>query len=273
MKKKKKFYFAVTVIFLLTNISLQAQEQEESGSRAYWATSGNALQSNHDFIGTTNNKPLIVKTNNTLRMFIDTLGNIGLNTMVPYQMLHVVDGNILITGSSDRAPGSYNGSILFGCSASSDNQYGQWGIEYVSNENEGYGLNFWRPWAPGQLYGDHFLFLADSGNVGIGTKNPQAKLAVNGDILAKSIRVNTSSTYWPDYVFENDYQLMSIEELDAYIALHHHLPNIPSAKEIEEKGEVNMEEMNAMLLEKVEELTRYVIDLQKQIDELKNGKE
>ena len=188
-------------------------------------------------------------------------------------MLHVVDGNIMITGSSTRAPGSPNGSMLFGSTADTSDHFGRWGIEYLCNENDGYGLNFWRPWAPNIMGGNYYLFLSDSGNVGIGTKNPQAKLAVNGDLLAKSIRVNTSSTYWPDYVFEKDYQLMSIEELDTYIALHHHLPGIPSANEIEAKGEVNLEEMNALLLEKVEELTRYVIDLQKQLDELKNGKE
>ena len=55
--------------------------------------------------------------------------------------------------------------------------------------------------------------------------------------------------------------------------IHRHLPNVPSAKEIEEKGDVNLGTMNAILLEKVEELTRYVIDLQHQIDELKKGKE
>lgn len=195
------------------------------------------------------------------------------NTTAPYQMLHVVDGNILITGSSTRAPGCQNGMILFGDTAGPNDIYGRWGIEYVNSETEGYGLNFTRPWSPGQLYGNHFLFLADSGNVGIGTKNPQAKLAVNGDILAKSIRVNTSSTYWPDYVFGEDYNLMSLKELEIYITQYHHLPGVPSADEVETKGEVDLSEMNAVLLEKVEELTRYIIDLQKQIDELRNGKE
>ena len=55
--------------------------------------------------------------------------------------------------------------------------------------------------------------------------------------------------------------------------LHKHLPGIPSASEVEEKGSVDLGEMNTLLLQKVEELTKYIIDLQKQIDELKNGKE
>ena len=206
-------------------------------------------------------------------MCIDTTGNIGLNTYCPHQMLHIVDGNILLSHTSGRAPGSVNGSILFGDIADSTDHFGHWGIEYVSNESEGYGLNFWRPWTSTQIGGNHYLFLSDSGNVGIGTKNPQAKLAVNGDILAKSIRVNTSSTYWPDYVFGKDYNLMSLRELEAYIAKNKHLPGIPSAREIDAMNEVDLGEMNALLLEKVEELTRYIIELQKQIDELRNGKE
>ena len=113
----------------------------------------------------------------------------------------------------------------------------------------------------------------EASNIGIGTNDPQAKLAVNGEILAKSVRVNTGSTYWPDYVFGNDYNLMSLRELEQYVNAHKHLPGIPSAQEVEERGNVDLGAMNALLLEKVEELTRYVIDLQNQIDELKNGKE
>ena len=270
--KKLAFLTTLAAILFVPTV-LQAQEQEEPNRLIYWSTSGNASTTKYDFLGTTDNKPLSVKTNNTLRMYIDTSGNVGFNTKTPYQMLHIVDGNILITGSSTRAPGCQNGMILFGDTAGPNDIYGRWGIEYVNSETEGYGLNFTRPWRPNQLSGNHFLFLADSGNVGIGTKNPQAKLAVNGDVLAKSIRVNTSSTYWPDYVFGKDYNLMNLKELEIYITQYRHLPGVPSANEVETKGEVDLGEMNAILLEKVEELTRYIIDLQKQIDELKKGKE
>ena len=117
------------------------------------------------------------------------------------------------------------------------------------------------------------MYISKTGNVGIGTNNPQAKLAVNGEILAKSVRVNTNATYWPDYVFEDSYNLMSLRELERYVNAHKHLPGVPSAQEVEAKGDVDLGAMNALLLEKVEELTRYVIDLQNQIDELKKGKE
>ena len=134
-------------------------------------------------------------------MIINTSGNVGIGTTRPKQMLHIVDGNILISRTSSvRAPGSTNGSLLFGDTTTLNNPFGEWGIEYVDSEDEGYGLNFWRPW--NNEYGtlNNCLFLKNNGNIGVGTNNPQAKLAVNGEILAKSVRVNTSATYWPDYV-------------------------------------------------------------------------
>lgn len=116
---------------------------------------------------------------------------------------------------------------------------------------------------------NYVLFLDNNGKVGVGTSKPQAKFAVNGDILAKSIRVNTSSTYRPDYVFSFDYELMSLKDLENYITENKHLPGIISAEEVDEQGDVDLGEMNTKLLEKIEELTLYIIDLQKQIDKLK----
>ena len=74
---------------------------------------------------------------------------------------------------------------------------------------------------------------------------------------------------WPDYVFGEEYKLMDLKELESYVNANKHLPGVPSSCEVEEQGDVDLGEMNAILLEKVEELTRYVIDLQKQIDEMK----
>jgi hypothetical protein len=73
----------------------------------------------------------------------------------------------------------------------------------------------------------------------------------------------------PDYVFEKDYPLTSLEELKAYIDQHKHLPEVPSAKEMGENG-INLKEMNLLLLKKVEELTLYVIELKKEVDSVKN---
>jgi hypothetical protein len=75
----------------------------------------------------------------------------------------------------------------------------------------------------------------------------------------------------PDFVFESDYQLMSLEEVEAFIEENGHLPGVPSAEETEENG-INVSEMNMMLLQKVEELTLYILQLENRINELENKK-
>ena len=105
-----------------------------------------------------------------------------------------------------------------------------------------------------------------NGNIGIGTKNPQYLLAVNGIIGAKEVNVTTAG--WADYVFKSNYQLKPLSEVEEFISKNGHLPNVPSEKTVLEKG-VNLLEMNIKLLEKVEELTLYLIEQQKQIDFLK----
>lgn len=88
----------------------------------------------------------------------------------------------------------------------------------------------------------------------------------DGHVKAKEIIVTLEG--WSDYVFDSGYRLMPLGELERYVNANRHLPNIPSATEVETGG-VNVGKMDALLLEKIEELTLYIIDLQKQIDELK----
>ncbi|MCK7556136.1 hypothetical protein MKQ70_14365 [Chitinophaga sedimenti] len=103
----------------------------------------------------------------------------------------------------------------------------------------------------------------ENGNVGIGTSaTSDYKLAVNGTIGAKKVKVTV--TGWPDYVFEPGYQLPAIPQLEAFIKQDKHLPGIPTAAEIEENG-VDVGEMNKKLLQKVEELTLYLIEENKQL--------
>lgn len=88
----------------------------------------------------------------------------------------------------------------------------------------------------------------------------------NGHVYAR--KYTTTLNNIPDYVFDEDYDLMSVDELEKYIASEHHLPNIPSADEYKKEG-VDLGEMNRLLLEKVEELTLYIIELNKEMEEVK----
>lgn len=105
-------------------------------------------------------------------------------------------------------------------------------------------------------------------NIGIGTTNVGGadnwKLAVNGKIRAKEIKVETG---WSDFVFESDYKLPTLEEVEEHIQKNGHLKDIPSAKEVEENG-VLLGEMDSKLLQKIEELTLYMIEMNKKIQKL-----
>ena len=128
--------------------------------------------------------------------------------------------------------------------------------------------------------------------VGIGTSTPQKKLHVqNGDILIQNGRLLLSNgqnqielksdglihareievdlDVIPDYVFEDDYDLMPLTELQKFIDLNHYLPNIKSAAEYETYGSIPLKELNLKLLEKVEELTLYTLKQEKEIEALK----
>jgi len=102
-------------------------------------------------------------------------------------------------------------------------------------------------------------FTAD-GLVGIGTTTPREKLSVNGNIRAQEIKVETQN--WPDYVFSTSYKSASLPEIEKFIQSNNHLPEIPSADEVKEKG-IAVGEMNSKLLKKIEELTLYMIEMDK----------
>jgi hypothetical protein len=110
--------------------------------------------------------------------------------------------------------------------------------------------------------------ISNSGKVGIGTTDFSGghKLRVEGTIGAREIKVQASG--WTDFVFYDDYSLPTLEEVEQHINEHGHLPEIPSEAEVNENG-INLGEMNAKLLQKIEELTLYLIDQNKEIKELK----
>jgi hypothetical protein len=200
-------------------------------------------------------------------------GNVGIGTP-PTEKL-TVQGNLKFGGNLTTLYNFYiklyegsgvvnngNGRNLFILAGPSDNAAGKSGGHLYLRPGS--------PTAPAITYGN--VYLADEGgNVGIGTANPgNYKLAVEGKIGAREVVVTTAA--WADYVFEPSYHLRPLSEVETFLKENKHLPEIPSAKDVEANG-VNLGEMNMLLLKKVEELTLYVIELKKENDEMKKEME
>ncbi|MCC9072581.1 tail fiber protein [Flavobacterium sp. F-65] len=120
--------------------------------------------------------------------------------------------------------------------------------------------------------GGERMRIDQAGNIGIGTINPDAKLTVAGNIHAREVKITVNAGVVPDYVFANGYKLKSLQEVEEYIKKNSHLPEIPSAKEIEKNG-LMLAEMNMGLLKKMEEMTLYMIEQDKEMKNLKKENE
>jgi len=136
----------------------------------------------------------------------------------------------------------------------------------------GYGnsLQFWsydNLSCSGGMCTNRFTIM-DNGNVGIGMMIPDAKLSVNGTIHSKEVKVDMID--WSDFVFKKEYNLPTLEEVENQIKEKGHLENIPSEEEVVKNG-INLGEMNAKLLQKIEELTLYVIEQNKKLEAYKKN--
>lgn len=119
-------------------------------------------------------------------------------------------------------------------------------------------------------YGQNLLMVKANGSVGIGTQDTKGyKLAVNGNAIFTKVKVEAYSG-WPDYVFEHNYQLPSLMDVEKYILEHKHLPDVPAAAIVEKEGQ-DLGEMNKILMQKVEELTLYLIEQDKRIKDLEQA--
>ena len=140
--------------------------------------------------------------------------------------------------------------------------YWQYDGAQNSNQIKLYGVE------EGTVYGPHITVNRESGRVGVGTDSPTETLTVNGRILAEEIEVVATVA---DYVFDEQYRRMSLEELEQYIHKHHHLPGIASEDEVAQHGgTIQVGDAYTKLLEKVEELTLYIIEQNKKIKELQD---
>jgi hypothetical protein len=125
------------------------------------------------------------------------------------------------------------------------------------------------PYSVGKWESSNNNIFFNSGNVGIGvTPNANFALQVQGQASVDKLVIEVQGE-WPDYVFEEDYDLTSLDEIEEYINENKHLPNVPSSSAINEEG-INVGEMNAILLKKIEELTLHLIEQQNKIEQLES---
>ena len=317
-------------------------------AQSYWSMSGNSASSSN-FIGTTNNVPFQIKTNNNLRMILkENLTGIGINN--PIANLHVhstaihedmpgiepfgreldfsYDNSFYMTSPSTGATVNDGFAIkqevlsvtlrqfedanlnIYGTNGAGLSilpegtvRAGQWGnhahlymgsySDYTTSGNTAYlGFNVrrngstWYLKGNGAVNGGALVWSDASGNLIFanivptgGTEQQVAASNMNDNInlilynngLLQAKEVKVTLTGWPDYVFDEGYKLMSLGETEQYIKKNGHLPGVPSAQKVEAEG-LSLGEMNARLMQKVEELTLHMIELQKQIDELKGGR-
>jgi hypothetical protein len=190
---------------------------------------------------------------------------IGTNTVAPTSNLEINDANsaeIKVTSWSNNAAKIWARNYLQAYNFGIDNN----GVGHIAtsatNNTDGYMINF------------HPDF-NNKPQVWIGSEKPigthaDFSFAVAGKIVAQSLYITAANnTNWADYVFAANYQLPSIYEVEKFYKKNQHLPEIPTAKEVEADG-VDIAKMNVLLLKKIEELTIYMVEQQKQIDELKS---
>jgi len=207
---------------------------------------------------------------------VNANGTVGIGTVTPSSKLHV-EGNGFFNG--DLSLGAENhgtgpGKKLdFGYNSNSDPMYisrynvaGDISELRVSiSDNPQPEDRFTIGWTDYNNNNNYvpLMFVTANGNVGIGTNDTKGyRFAVNGDAIFTKVKVKAYP--WPDYVFNTSYKLRSLSEVEQYIKQHHHLPEVPSAAAVEKNG-LDVGENQATLLKKIEELTLYVIEQNKQL--------
>ncbi|NML22167.1 hypothetical protein HHL16_14890 [Pseudoflavitalea sp. G-6-1-2] len=215
--------------------------------------------------------PVTLWTAGVERFRVNPNGAIGVGTSSPGAMFHVKGTIKFETLTENTTPArvivsDVNGNLAWRDAAGIGGSANSWtldGATVGAIKNFGTTDNFDLPFITNNT--EKMRIKAD-GSVTIGTAAPRGMLAVNGDVYAKKVKI--TATGWADYVFADDYKLPSLKEVEAFIRKNKHLPEVPTAAEIEKNG-ADVGETQVTLLKKVEEMTLYIIEQQKQIEQMK----
>ncbi|QEM09115.1 hypothetical protein [Mucilaginibacter rubeus] len=200
-------------------------------------------------------------------MRLTSKGYLGIGTTAPQGALHV-NGMSVFAGNWSNLD-NRNNTVSLNFLANTGQMVLGWNrtrgdgeTDFIANQGAGPlgGFSFYNH--DNSNNENQLLYIRGDGNVAIGTSDPKGyKLAVNGSVIATSVTIKSYGS-WPDYVFKSTYKLKPLAEVKDYIDKNQHLPEIPSAEEIEKNG-LNLGEMNKLLMKKVEELTLYLIEKDK----------
>jgi hypothetical protein len=235
-------FFSLLMLVCLIQMA-NAQEWNSNGDNT---TTGNVTSSGNYVVGNNgyNNAPFKVDNN-----YNYTFGSARLGHFTSSNSSTGVF-NFISVGKNSESPGN---SMTIGFTYAGDN----------SSDNTA-GIGFWG--------NDNVIKIKRNNSTEFkGGISTNGNALINGNLWAKEIRVETENP-WPDFVFEDSYYLLPLEKVQQFISENGHLKDIPDASEISEEG-VNLGEMNTKLLQKVEELTLYMIDLNKRVKLLENENE
>lgn len=260
---------------------------------AAWGTPGLYSEDNKNLVlGVPNTKSVYLGTNGNF-MTVKGDGNVGVGTTSPNTSLHVQR-----TGTSelrlDLAPSPWNFTKI-NTEGAYSRFVGAYRTEIVTDANENVTYHRGIRIGSNASMSDYatasseascfsialdinatpqylFSVIGSTGNIGVGTTTPDHKLDVNGTIRGKEVIVETG---WSDFVFEDSYKLRPLDEVESHIEKFGHLPDVPSAAVVESEG-LSVGEAQKIMMQKIEELTLYVIEQdkkiaaqQKEIDRLK----
>jgi hypothetical protein len=281
----KTLFTGALLSVLLLNFNAKAQIWTVPANTSTWTSS--------DFYGTGTGAgagDLVFKTQGVENMRISGNGNVGIGINAPAPAT-----NFVVYGASDPSMNVTSGSasvLQFGintiggsyCKAATpgdasivNRSTGTGDLIFVnslSTGSTGHGAIRFVTSSSGYAGETERMTILNSGQVMIGTPCTTLPtgglLGVNGTIYTKGVRVElpNASNCFPDYVFGKDYKLLSLEEVEKYVRANKHLPEVPSANEVEKNG-IDAAEMDAVLLKKIEELTLYLIEMKKKNKGLK----